>query len=120
MARQIFLHIGAMKSGTSFVQQKMLANKQALRDQGVLFPGERWREQVVAVQDVLGTKRGGVKPEDTIGAWDRLVEEMRAWEGTAVVSMVIADPAATGASGRGAAGVRQEASSSALASATDP
>lgn len=92
MAEKVFLHIGAMKSGTSFVQATMAANQGVLKEHGVLFPGTRWRDQVRAVMDVLDQKRDGVKPENTLGAWQRLVDEIDAWPGTAVVSMEFLGP----------------------------
>lgn len=87
MARTVYLHVGLMKSGTSFLQQKLQANTEALAAQGILFPGEAWRDQVRAVQDVLGTRRDGAKPRDTEGAWRRLLDELAAWDGDVVISM---------------------------------
>jgi hypothetical protein len=81
------LHIGLMKSGTSFIQRTLMANPDALQGQGVLFPGKRWSEQVRAVRDLLGMRRKGSDPTKTEGAWPRLVEEIDAWPGTAVISM---------------------------------
>jgi hypothetical protein len=53
----IYLHVGAMKTGTSYLQQLMFDNKDALLGQGVLFPGEHPRSaQVIAVRDVLGLR----------------------------------------------------------------
>lgn len=93
MATRVVLHIGAMKSGTSFVQATLGANREALAEQGVLFPGTRWREQVHAVIDVLDQTRDGKKPAKSVGAWQRLVGEVAAWPGTAVVSMEFLGPA---------------------------
>ena len=36
----VFLHIGAMKTGTTFLQQLMSANKEDLLKAGFLFPGD--------------------------------------------------------------------------------
>ena len=93
MATRVVLHIGAMKSGTSFVQATLAANREALAAQGVLFPGERWRDQVQGVIDVLDQQRNGKKPARSIGAWQRLVDEIAAWPGTAVISMEFFGPA---------------------------
>lgn len=87
MARRVVLHIGVMKSGTSYLQRRLSANAPALAEQGILFPGERWTDQVRAVQDVLGRKRQGVKPAHLVGAWKKLVQQVAAWDDTAVVSM---------------------------------
>ena len=44
------LHIGAFKTGTSFVQAAMDANREALRDAGVLWPGRTFGDQVAVAQ----------------------------------------------------------------------
>lgn len=85
----IYLHVGAMKTGTSYLQQLMFDNRDALREHGVLFPGEQPRaEQAVAVRDALDLKLAAEVRERANGAWDRLRAEMLAFEGRAsVVSM---------------------------------
>jgi hypothetical protein len=92
VADRLVLHIGSMKSGTSFVQNVLGHNKARLQEEGVLFAGERWRGQVAAVRDLIG--RGGEKQEplDPQGPWLRLVDEINAWPGTAVVSMEFLGP----------------------------
>jgi hypothetical protein len=92
MATRLFLHIGAMKSGTSFIQNVLATHKAQLRDQGVLFPGERWRDQINAVQDVIEHGGSDQEPLDPNGAWHRLVAEINAWPGTAIVSMEFLGP----------------------------
>ena len=81
------LHVGCLKSGTSYVQRTLDRNRDALAAQGFLFPGTSWRQQVAAVIDVRGHRRDGVVPADAVGAWDRLRTEIAAWPGTAIVSM---------------------------------
>lgn len=82
----VCLHIGAMKSGTTFVQRILSKNKQLLLEHGCLFPGERWGDQVMAVNDVSGTSPRGKKRRP--GAWDELTQEVMTFRGdTAVISM---------------------------------
>ncbi|MGI8613004.1 MAG: hypothetical protein ACR2KL_03520 [Nocardioidaceae bacterium] len=85
----IFLHIGAMKTGTSYLQRLMVDNRAALLEQGVLVAGEGgWGEQVLAVREVLGMRRDAEIRERTDGAWDRLSKHMLTYEGrAALVSM---------------------------------
>jgi hypothetical protein len=93
MARRLVLHIGAMKSGTSFIQNVLAENKQLLVDQqNLLFPGRRWREQVSAVHDLI--ERGGAKQEPMAdnGPWHRIAGEVNAWEGDAIISMEFLGP----------------------------
>ncbi len=46
MADRVVLHIGSMKSGTSFIQNVLGNNREALAQHGISFAGERWRDQV--------------------------------------------------------------------------
>lgn len=82
MAERVVLHVGLMKSGTSFLQQVLRHNKDLLRDQGVLFPTP-WKRQVQAVKDVI---------DEGTGPWPELVEEINVWPGTAVISMEFLAP----------------------------
>jgi hypothetical protein len=64
----VFLHIGLMKSGTSFVQRVLQKNRKALKESGLLFPGRRWREQVDGVEKINGAKCTGVGAEQGLNA----------------------------------------------------
>ncbi len=84
----VFLHIGPMKTGTTYLQAVMIANKRQLADAGILFPGDIWARQVRAVQDVLRLqRREPVVRQKAPGAWRRLVAEIEAHDGVSVVSM---------------------------------
>ncbi|TQK70139.1 hypothetical protein [Nocardioides sp. SLBN-35] len=87
MAQRVVLHVGTMKSGTSFLQNVLGENKAELAERGVLFPGRRWRRQVRAVKELIAHGGPGQPPMPADGVWQQLVEEIRAWPGTAVVSM---------------------------------
>ncbi|QZY30046.1 hypothetical protein [Nocardioides coralli] len=99
MAERVVLHIGLMKSGTSFLQRVLRQNRKGLRRQGILYPSP-WRRQVDAVKDVTG---GGLRGQPKLaadGPWRSLVAEVAEWPGTAVVSMEFLAP-------RGVAKARQ-------------
>jgi hypothetical protein len=81
MAQRVVFHIGLMKSGTTFIQGRLNTNRERLAGQRVLFPGPTWNRHVRAVSDLLGS--GKRKP----GSWKSLVDEVNAYDGTAVVSM---------------------------------
>lgn len=82
----VCLHVGAMKSGTSYLQHVLSSNREALLAAGVLFPGRRWRDQVLAAEDAVGILPKG--KQATPGAWRALAEEVMAFEGpTSVISM---------------------------------
>jgi len=56
VAERVVLHVGAMRSGTSYVQRLLATNKE-LSERGVLLPGNAWRAWVRAVAGVLGRQR---------------------------------------------------------------
>ena len=78
----VTLHIGAVKTGTTFVQSVLSANQPTLTALGVLWPGPTWRAQVDAVNGLRGQEGS------SFARWTDLVEQIDAWEGTdAIVSM---------------------------------
>jgi hypothetical protein len=85
VADRVVLHVGLMKSGTSYLQARLAAAPEGLAAAGVLFPGERWRDQVNAVSDVLGRQQRAHGEFD--GTWQRMVGAIDAHPGTAVISM---------------------------------
>jgi hypothetical protein len=85
----VYLHVGAFKTGTTYLQDVMRLNSKALAAQGVLFPGaERWRTQVAGVSDLLGIAQRGDDAPDKRGGWNELVRQIKEWDGpSALVSM---------------------------------
>ena len=92
MANRVVLHIGAMKSGTSFLQSVLSANREELARQGFLFAGKRWKRQVSAVRDVSERGLPHQPPLAEDGPWNQLVREIDGWDGTALVSMEFLGP----------------------------
>lgn len=84
MARQVFFHIGAPKTGTTFLQAVMWANRETLRKQGVLFPGDWWLDRVWATNVVRQTSN--IPHDRARTSWDRIVAQTRAFDGTVVIS----------------------------------
>lgn len=84
----VFLHIGAMKTGTTFLQNLLVDNRESLASAGYLFPGRTWKRQVRGAQDVVGVSEDPTIRSEAEGAWTSLAQEMRAYRGEAsVVSM---------------------------------
>ena len=81
----VFLHVGAPKTGTSFVQDLLFHNRKALAQQGILYPAERFDAHFLAALDLMDLDWGGLEKE-AVGAWDRLAEEVRGWDGTVIIS----------------------------------
>lgn len=67
-----------MKTGTTYLQSKLIANRDALAAEDIHFAGRNWDAQVIAVQDLLAfAQHDPVIAERTDGAWDTFVEEVR-------------------------------------------
>lgn len=80
---RIYLHVGTPKSGTTYLQSRMVANHQELAAQGVLWPGPGWGRHVNAVRELVDLpKDRALDPE---GRWASLAERARSWRGRAVV-----------------------------------
>jgi hypothetical protein len=86
VAGTVFFHVGLPKTGTTYLQTLLWNNKDQLVRQGVLLPGRSVREHLwasgVVREDPKIERRGPAAP----GAWARIVDEVNAWPGTAVVS----------------------------------
>jgi hypothetical protein len=85
VATEVFLHIGPPKSGTTYLQGVLWANREALLSQGLLVPGPAAVSQFHAVVDLLERDPTGLGAS-TSGAWQTLLRTIRAWEGRVVVS----------------------------------
>ncbi|WP_148573230.1 hypothetical protein [Nocardioides caldifontis] len=81
----MLLHVGAPKTGTSFVQDLLFQNRERLAAEGVLYPAERFDAHFLAALDLMQLPWGGLE-QQAVGAWDRLAEQVRAWPGTVIIS----------------------------------
>jgi hypothetical protein len=86
VARKVFLHVGLPKTGTTYLQTVMWADRPRMRAQGVLLPGAERRDHLWATRLVRGVVAEEHLDERTRTSWPRLVEEIAAWDGDAVVS----------------------------------
>jgi hypothetical protein len=79
----VYLHIGAMKTGTTYLQTLMSANREHLAADGFMVTGPK---SARAVQDVLRlTRRDPRIKAESAGAWQRTVDQLHAHTGTAAV-----------------------------------
>jgi hypothetical protein len=82
---RVLVHVGAPKTGTSFVQDVLWLNRESLAEQGILYPADRFDEHFLAALDLMELQWGGLEHQ-AVGAWDRLAGRVREWSGTAIVS----------------------------------
>ena len=80
MAERFVLHIGAPKSGTTYLQSMVWANKGALRRAGVLVPGRERFSHTRAASAVSS----GLRRERPL--WNRFVRQAAGHPGTVLVS----------------------------------
>jgi hypothetical protein len=72
---RVYLHIGLHKTGTTYVQQLLRANRRPLRSQGVLYPGgSKMPSQVFAVWDLLGRRPETTGDARITGSWQSMVD----------------------------------------------
>ncbi len=98
MSRVVYLHVGAPKTGTTYLQDRLTRNAAALAEHGVHFPT---RSRFVkndlfhfrAALDLLEQDWGG-PPGHAEGAWEAMVRLVERREGTVVISHEILAPAA--------------------------
>ncbi|WP_121257519.1 hypothetical protein [Nocardioides ferulae] len=97
MSRVVYLHVGAPKTGTTYLQDRLTRNARTLARHGVHVPtGSPLVTpalfQFRAALDLLGQDWGGA-PGHARGAWDTLVRKVSRMDGTVVVSHEILAPA---------------------------
>jgi hypothetical protein len=73
--RRLFVHIGAPKTGTKYLQGLLWENREQLERHGVHLPGKRQRFHFAAGSDLIGdrgeTYEDQVRTESQSGGWDR-------------------------------------------------
>ena len=100
MSRVVYLHIGAPKTGTTYLQDRWSVNAKELARHGVHFPtGSPLVSPGLfhfrAALDLLGQDWGG-PPGHAEGSWDTLVRRVKRRSGRIVISHEILAPATPG------------------------
>jgi hypothetical protein len=87
VAKRVFLHVGTPKTGTTYLQSVLWANKETLKKQGVLLPlnhvSDHYALSTIARDAV---RRPGAGRVATSGAWDRMRTELTDWKRDALIS----------------------------------
>lgn len=81
----VYLHIGPPKTGTTYLQQMIWANRATLVSRGVALPGARPVDHFHAALDLRGIEFGGHPNPEVPGAWRRLVAATRSSRAAKVV-----------------------------------
>lgn len=78
---RLYLHVGGPKSGTTYLQGVLEANRGRLADAGVLVVGRNVSQRVHAALVVREDPRVAHLPAGAERAWQRLVDEIKGWSG---------------------------------------
>lgn len=86
MAAKVFLHIGLPKTGTTYLQTVMWADRERMRAQGVLLPGRERRDHLWTTRIIREDPNLATYDERVRESWGVLKQEIAAWPGTALIS----------------------------------
>lgn len=86
MATTVYLHLGLPKTATTYLQTVMWSDRDRMRAQGVLLPGAERRDHLWASRIIREDPHLSGYDERRRTAWDRLLAELAAWDGPAVIS----------------------------------
>ena len=85
VTERVYLHVGAPKSGTTYLQRVLRHNQPALAAHGVLVAGRTHTELVHAGFVIREDKRLANLPPRAARAWERVVADVAAFEGRAAI-----------------------------------
>lgn len=94
---RVYLHIGAPKTGTTYLQDRLMLNQTQLAEHGVMIPTKnRFVDADLfhfrAALDLLDQDWGGA-PGHAVGSWDTMVKRVRRARGTVIISHEVLAPA---------------------------
>jgi hypothetical protein len=85
MTQRVYLHVGAPKSGTTYLQRVLDGNRDLLAASGVLVVGDRHLDRIHAAMVVREDPRLDDLPASARTAWSRLVQQIGDWKGSSAV-----------------------------------
>src|SRR5690348_8406733 len=85
MSRVVSLHVGAPKTGTTYLQDRLALNRGALAEHDVHYPLGLHASHFRAALDLIDMPWGGQRDE-VRGDWDALMRGVRRHSGTVIVS----------------------------------
>src|SRR3954451_8893964 len=72
--KQVFFHIGAPKTGTTYLQHVLLENKEKLAGHGVLYPYDDHGQSFRSMQDFRGVGWGNQSARAFKGEWSTVAD----------------------------------------------
>jgi hypothetical protein len=95
MADVVYLHVGAPKTGTTFLQDRLYANRAELAGHGVHYPVGLHADMFGAALDLID-RQWGRQRDSVRGEWDNLMGRVRRASGKVVISHEILAGATAG------------------------
>jgi hypothetical protein len=83
--KRVYFHIGAPKTGTTYLQNVLFANRPALAEHGVLYPYEDVGQSFRSMQDFRGVGWGRGTASEFAGEWEQVAARAREWNGSTVI-----------------------------------
>jgi len=82
---KILIHVGGPKTGTTALQIALSENRQTLRSQGILYPGDKWHHAnaLYPIRKINGFESF---VDDDAEAWKSWCSEIQQWAGNVVIS----------------------------------
>ncbi|HEY0888495.1 MAG TPA: hypothetical protein VGE38_02655 [Nocardioides sp.] len=83
--RRVFVHIGAPKTGTTYLQERLYLNRGSLGEHGIHYPVGLREDQFFPALDVSRIRWPGFH-DKVAGEWDALLRRVRHHDGTVIIS----------------------------------
>ncbi len=83
--KRVTFHVGAPKTGTTYLQNVLFKNRDRLAEHGVLYPYSTRAQSFRSTQDLRGMGWGSSRPSAFRGEWNDVAQRSREWQGHAVV-----------------------------------
>ncbi|MEX0427875.1 hypothetical protein AB3X52_09605 [Nocardioides sp. DS6] len=85
MSRRVYVHVGAPKTGTTYLQDRLFLNRVSLAGHGIAYPTGLKGDMFEPALDLIDRPWGGMRDE-VHGEWDALVRRVKRSSGTVLVS----------------------------------
>jgi hypothetical protein len=82
----VYLHVGPVKTGSTYLQDLLWRNRDDLARQGYQHPGEHANEMWLATNDVQDQAFIHFEMPEAAGVWAKVCERVRAHDGPSVIS----------------------------------
>ncbi|MDQ3480504.1 MAG: hypothetical protein M3423_04130 [Actinomycetota bacterium] len=84
MSGRVYIHIGAPKTGTTYLQQVLGTNRESLKAAGVLYPHVAGDAHHTSIRDLRDSEKGKAHPRAG-GDWAEVARLSAAWSGAVSV-----------------------------------